>query len=43
LDAAEPERLEDFLELVLDDCLVDLGWILNGSQLPEVVSVFMGT
>jgi hypothetical protein len=43
LDAAEPVWLEDVLELVLNDCLVDLGWILKGSQMPEAVSVFMGS
>jgi hypothetical protein len=42
LDAAKPVGLEDLLELVLDDCLVDLCWFLKMPQVSELDSVLMG-
>lgn len=39
MNAAKPVGLEDLLELVLDDCLVDLCWILKMPQVSELDSV----
>jgi hypothetical protein len=42
LDAAKPVGLEDLLELVLDNCLVDLRWFLKMPQVSEFCSVLIG-